>query len=138
MHRPGTRLLLNLAAITVVAILVAALFAARRTSTPTATSSGSALVLVPARLPSAAVDVAYRAQLTLTGNRTPVETMWVSEGRLPAGLTFHFESRTATVTIAGIPTKAGKASFSISATCLGTQQTGQHVEQAYAVTVATR
>jgi hypothetical protein len=79
----------------------------------------------PASLPAATVGQPYRATITVSNARTPVFSLEVASGTLPAGLTLTHPENESTATITGTPTRAGTFSFELAAACFGTNTSGQ-------------
>jgi len=89
----------------------------------------------PAELPEGAVGQPYRAVITVSNTDTPVCGMSLSSGALPAGLTITFRKDEGKAEIAGMPTAAGRNTFTLGASCFGTQRTGQSGQRTYELVV---
>jgi hypothetical protein len=94
-----------------------------------------ALVFAPARLADAQAGLPYDVRITISGNQTPVGQILVSDGQLPPGMTLTDDHENSAATIGGTPLQSGQYTFTLRAWCLGTNQSGQTGEQAYALTV---
>jgi hypothetical protein len=89
----------------------------------------------PAELPAAQVGVRYEATVTITLYVTPVFSMSIAQGNLPDGLTLVYVEHDNFAKITGTPTQAGTFKFVISASCLGTNVSGQTGEKEYVIEV---
>lgn len=97
--------------------------------------SSSSLVFGPDHLPAARVGQPYRGTISVSGTRTPVFTMKVVAGHLPPGIALAYARGASRATLGGTPTRSGQFSFTVQATCLGTQETGQTGTKTYQLTV---
>lgn len=95
----------------------------------------SSLKFSPDQLPGAHVGQSYSATIAVSNNKTPVYRMAIVDGRLPAGLAFHQTKGSGSAEISGVPTAAGASTLAVSASCLGTNTTGQSGRQAYELVV---
>jgi hypothetical protein len=86
-------------------------------------------------LPNAQTGVEYEAEIRVSDNVTPVFSMTVSDGTLPAGLELIYEDGVDGATIRGVPEEAGTFTFTISAACFGTMVSGQVGEKEYVIAV---
>ncbi len=93
------------------------------------------LTFTPATLPEATVGQDYTAVITLSGNRTPINTVSVSEGELPPGIELHWERGADGFSLSGVPTQAGTYTFQLYVSCLGTNVSGQNAGQGYKLVV---
>lgn len=93
------------------------------------------LAFSPPELPEAQVGQPYETTITVSGNKTPVFLMSIGSGELPPGLTLYYEPDASTAEIKGIPTVAGEFEFTVHASCLGTNVSGQTGEQHYELLV---
>lgn len=91
-----------------------------------------------AELPAAVAGQPYQVVIAVTNAITPLAAVEVVAGELPPGLALEVllpldrkEWR-----LAGTPTAAGTAAFTVRATCFGTNHPGQRGEQAYTLLVA--
>lgn len=89
----------------------------------------------PAQLPAARVGVPYEATVRVQGNVTPVFLFGVAEGSLPDGLRWEYHEHDDFAKISGAPTRAGTFTFKLSASCLGTNVSGQTGEIEYTIEV---
>jgi len=83
----------------------------------------------PQRLPEATSGQAYSATIVVRGNETPVNAIYLAEGRLPSGLALSYQRLDSAATISGTPRDPGQYVFTIEATCLGTNRSGQQGRQ---------
>jgi hypothetical protein len=98
--------------------------------------SGGDLKFNPDTLPDAQVGVAYKAEIHVRENRTPVGDFAISEGALPAGLKLEkVEGVEDTAAISGVPKEAGTFTLKISVWCYGTNVSGQTGEKEYNIVV---
>ena len=95
----------------------------------------SSLEFSPAQLPGARVETPYTATISVSNNKTPVFQMAIADGALPDGLALDVAQRGGTAEISGVPTAAGTYRFAVSASCLGTNTTGQSGQQSYELVV---
>ena len=93
------------------------------------------LVFSPAQLPAAAAGQAFDTSVTVTQNVTPVGSIFVAKGKLPAGLRLAHVRAVSSAAIEGTPTVPGTYAFTVGAWCLGTQITGQTGQHAYVLVV---
>lgn len=93
------------------------------------------LVFTPDQLPDARVGVPYEATIGISQNDTPVGSVSLSKGTLPPGLELVYKRAEDTAKITGVPTQAGKYTFTINAWCLGTNTSGQVGEKQYTIVV---
>ena len=97
--------------------------------------SGSSLAFTPTQLPQASSGQPYQVTIVVSGNRTPVFQMNVADGKLPLGLIFTYQENDSSATISGTPQETGQFDFTVSASCLGTNVSGQTGQQVYTLTV---
>lgn len=93
------------------------------------------LVFSPESLPNAQVGVDYEMEILISDNVTPVNSMDVSEGTLPAGLELVFVDGEDGAKISGTPQEAGTFTFTIFVTCKGTMVGGQMANKEYQLVV---
>ena len=93
------------------------------------------LVFSPAELPEAQAGQPYKITITVTGNITPVNIIYIENENLPEGLSLHYEERDNSAEILGTPLEPGEYEITITAFCLGTNVSGQKVEQKYTLVV---
>lgn len=89
----------------------------------------------PEELPEARIGEPYRAEITVSGNETPVFRMLLEDGQLPPGLRLEHQDGEDSGVITGTPTEAGDFSFEIGALCYGTNTNGQSGARAYQLQV---
>ncbi len=89
----------------------------------------------PESLPNAQTGVEYEVEIRVSDNVTPVFSMTVSDGTLPAGLELVYEDGVDGATIRGVPEGAGTFTFTVSAACFGTMVSGQTGEKEYVIVV---
>jgi hypothetical protein len=77
----------------------------------------SALVFSPDKLPAGKAGQPYQATITVTQNSTPLNTISVSEGDLPAGLEITHKEGEDSALISGTPQTAGTYKFTVWANC---------------------
>lgn len=85
----------------------------------------------PEELPEGHVGEPYRAEITVSGNETPVFRMLLEDGQLPPGLELKHQDGEDFGVITGTPSRAGEFSFEIGALCYGTNKNGQSGARAY-------
>jgi len=113
----------------IMALLVGATLACVRSERPP-------LTFTPDELPDAQVGRPYEIIIEVFGNETPVFQIVVSEGELPEGLLLEYELETSdSATLSGVPVGKGEYEFTIKASCLGTNRSGQIGEQQYILLV---
>jgi hypothetical protein len=93
------------------------------------------LVFSPDTLPAAQVGQAYAVAISVSGNDTPVASMQVEGGVLPAGVVLAHQSAMSEGQLAGTPTEAGTFAFTIRAACFGTNHPGQEGSKVYVLVV---
>lgn len=89
----------------------------------------------PEELPEARVGEPYQAEITVSGNQTPVFWMLVEEGQLPPGLELKHQDGEDVGVITGTPTEGGEFSFAVTALCYGTNTNGQTGSRTYQLRV---
>jgi hypothetical protein len=94
-----------------------------------------ALAFTPDRLPEAQPDVPYQIDIFIAQNTTPVGDMYISEGSLPAGLTFEKLASEDAGRISGTPVETGTFTITVSVWCYGTNVSGQTGEKTYTLVV---
>ncbi len=92
------------------------------------------LVFSPDELPDAEMGQLYQTSITVSDFETPVFSMAVREGTLPAGLTLEYVSGE-TATLTGTPEETGRFEFIVQAMCYGTNTSGQVGEKTYTLVV---
>jgi hypothetical protein len=99
------------------------------------TSPRPALKFDPEELPAGQLNIPYEVQVQVSQNVTPVFTMSISEGALPAGLTLEYVENDDFARITGSPHETGTFKFTISAMCYGTNVSGQAGQMEYTIVV---
>ena len=94
-----------------------------------------ALGFEPAQLPAAQVGQPYDVVIRVTHNRTPVDSVTLGGGALPAGLTLAKAPNGIGARIVGQPASAGTATFTVRVTCFGTNVSGQSGSRSYTLVV---
>jgi Putative Ig domain len=97
--------------------------------------SGSTLGFSPSQLPDAQVGQSFEVRIVISGNSTPLNDFYISDGQLPQGLTLTYQRNDDFATISGTPQQTGQYKFTIAANCLGTNRPGQSGQQAYTLVV---
>lgn len=114
-------------------LLMAALLAAAMGCVSSATPVP--LTFAPAVLPEAAAGEPYQALIAVAGAETPLFDMRITQGALPEGLSWHYRPEAGSAEIQGVPAAAGRYTFTVTASCLGTSRDGQRGEQEYTLVV---
>jgi len=99
------------------------------------TPSAIPLKIEPDSLPNAQTGVEYKVDIRVSYNVTPVSSVSISSGKLPAGLTLVFVDHVDGAKISGVPEEAGTFTFTILAGCFGTMVSGQSAEKEYVIVV---
>jgi hypothetical protein len=94
------------------------------------------LIFTPDKLPDAQEGLSYDVTISISQNRTPVGSISVSEGTLPPGFELIYIQAESSAKITGIPTQAGSYTFTIRASCFGTNTSGQQGEKQYSIVVS--
>ena len=93
------------------------------------------LKIEPDSLPNAQTGVEYEVEIRVSDNVTPVSSVFISDGTLPAGLELMFVDGEDRVTISGTPEEAGTFTFTVFVSCVGTMVAGQTGEKEYVIVV---
>ena len=93
------------------------------------------LIFEPDSLPAAQVGVPYEAKIQITQNVTPLNSVSISNGALPAGLELVQMDGEDAAMISGIPEGSGTYKFTVFAGCVGTMVSGQIGEKEYEIVV---
>jgi hypothetical protein len=93
------------------------------------------LSFMPDKMPDARVGVAYKVEIVVSGNATPVGDYSIPDGALPPGLELVMDEQYHTARIEGTPTQAGIYTFTVSVWCYGTNVSGQTGEKQYTLVV---
>jgi len=97
-----------------------------------------ALKFSPKELPEARVGESYRAEITVSGNETPVFRMLVEGGELPPGFELKHHDGEKTAVLTGTPEREGEYTLEITALCYGTNKSGQAGSRTYQLQVSGR
>ena len=93
------------------------------------------LQFMPDKLTDARLGQAYKVELVISANVTPVGDISVSDGALPPGVELVFDEQLRTAMVAGTPSQTGSYQFTVSAWCLGTNVSGQTGDKQYTLVV---
>ncbi len=93
------------------------------------------LKIEPASLPNAKTDVAYEAEILISEHVTPINSVFISDGALPAGLELVFIDGEDGAKLSGTPEIAGTFTFTVFVSCKGTMVSGQTAEKEYTLVV---
>ena len=93
------------------------------------------LQIEPASLPTARTGVEYEVGLRIRDNVTPVDSVFISSGDLPAGLELVFVDGEDNARISGVPEQAGTYTFTVFVACKGTMVGGQTLEKEFRIIV---
>lgn len=93
------------------------------------------LQIEPAALPTARTGGEYEVELRIRDNVTPVDSVFVSSGDLPAGLELVFVDGEDGAKISGVPEQAGTFTFTVFVACKGTMVGGQTLEKEFQIIV---
>lgn len=111
----------------------------RAEATPTSdyifTPSPIVLKIAPASLPDAQVGAEYEVDLHVSDNVTPVDSVFISSGEIPAGLELVFVDGEDGAKISGVPEQAGAFRFKVFVACKGTMVGGQTLEKEFQIVV---
>lgn len=99
------------------------------------TPSTVVLKIDPASLPDAQAGVEYEVDLHVSDNVTPVDSVSISRGELPAGLELVFVDGESGAKISGVPEQAGTYTFMVFVACKGTMVSGQTLEKEFQIVV---
>ena len=125
------------------AILILASFACRALTPSAATPTPdyifpevtTPLKIEPASLPTGELDAAYEVQILVRDNVTPISSVILSEGALPAGLDLVFVDGEDHFSIRGVPEETGSFTFTVFVSCFGTMVSGQTGQVSYTLVV---
>ena len=108
-------------------------------ATPTSdyifTPSTISLKIEPAALPNAQTGVAYEVEILISEHVTPINSVFISDGALPAGLELVFVDGEDGAKLSGTPEMAGTFTFTVFVSCKGTMVSGQTAEKEYMLVV---
>jgi len=102
---------------------------------PTFAEVATPLLFDPSELPPAKVGEKYEVKIAISQNVTPVNSMIINSGGLPAGLLFEFLSGEDAGLISGVPVEAGTFDFTVLVSCFGTMVSGQSGQMKYQIIV---
>lgn len=89
----------------------------------------------PESLPKGQARAKYEADIRIRDNVTPLSSVFISGGTLPAGLEFEFTSGASGATISGVPEETGRFTITVFVTCFGTMVSGQTGQMEYTIIV---
>ena len=93
------------------------------------------LKIEPDSLPNAQTGVEYEVEIRVSDNVTPVSSVFISDGTLPAGLELVFVDDEGSIAISGTPEETGTFTFTVFVSCVGTMVAGQTGEKEYVIVV---
>lgn len=93
------------------------------------------LVIEPGSLPKGELGADYEVQILVRDNVTPISSVTISEGVLPAGLELVFVDNDDSFTIRGEPEETGSFTFTVFVSCFGTMVSGQTGLMEYTIVV---
>lgn len=93
------------------------------------------LTFTPASLPNGQTGMDYKTEIFVSGNVTPLSSVFLSKGTLPTGLELVFTSGGDSLQISGVPQKAGTYTFTVFVSCFGTMVNGQTADKEYIIVV---
>jgi hypothetical protein len=93
------------------------------------------LKVEPDSLPNAQTGVAYEVEIRVSDNVTPVSSVFISSGTLPAGLELVFVDGEDAAKIGGVPEETGTFTFKVLVSCFGTMVSGQTLEKDFQIVV---
>ena len=93
------------------------------------------LKIEPDSLPNAQTGLEYEVEIRVSDNVTPVSSVFISDGTLPAGLELVFVDGEDSITISGTPEETGTFNFTVFVSCVGTMVAGQTDEREYVIVV---
>ena len=111
---------------------------AEETSTPDPyifTPVTTPLMIEPDSLPNAQIGVEYEVEIHVRDNVTPLNSVFISSGTLPAGLELIFVDREDGAKISGTPEETGTFTFTVFVSCKGTMVSGQTLEKDFQIVV---
>jgi len=108
-------------------------------ATPTSnyifTPSTISLKIEPDSLPNAQTGVEYEVEIRISDNVTPLNSVFISSGTLPAGLELVFVDGEDGAKISGVPEETGTFTFTVFVSCKGTMVSGQTLEKDFQIVV---
>jgi len=93
------------------------------------------LRIEPASLPKGELGADYEVQILVSDNVTPISSVILSEGALPAGLELVFVDGEDHFSIRGEPEETGSFTFTVVVSCFGTMVSGQAGQMEYTILV---
>ena len=93
------------------------------------------LKIEPDSLPNAQTGVEYEVEIRVSDNVTPVSSVFISSGTLPAGLELVFVDHVDGAKISGVPEETGTFTFTVFVSCFATMVNGQVAEKEYTIIV---
>jgi hypothetical protein len=93
------------------------------------------LKIEPDSMPNGQIGVEYVSEILISDNVTPINSVFISDGALPAGLELAFVDGEDGAKISGMPVEAGTFTFTIFVSCKGTMVAGQTGEKEYTIIV---
>ncbi len=122
------------------ASVACSLFTGGATATPTADPYIFKPVTTPLKfdpdsLPNAKTGVEYEVEIRVSDNVTPISSVTISKGKLPAGLKLVFASSKDNPKISGLPEEKGTFTFTVFVSCFGTMVSGQGGGKEYTIIV---
>jgi hypothetical protein len=93
------------------------------------------LKIEPDSLPNAQTGVEYEVEIRVSDNVTPVSSVFISSGTLPAGLELVFVDGEDGAKISGVPEETGTFTFTVFVSCFGTMVSGQTLEKDFQIVV---
>jgi hypothetical protein len=99
------------------------------------TSVTTPLKIEPDSLPNAQTGEEYEVKIRVSDNVTPLSSVFISNGVLPAGLELVFVDGEDGAKISGVPVVTGTFTFTVFVSCFGTMVSGQSAEKEYVIVV---
>ena len=93
------------------------------------------LKIEPAALPDAQTGAEYEVEIRVSDNVTPLSSVFISSGTLPAGLELVFVDGEDGAKLSGTPETTGTYTFTVFFSCFGTMVSGQTAEKEYTIVV---
>ena len=93
------------------------------------------LKIEPETMPNAQIGVDYEVEILVSDNVTPISSVIISNGVLPAGLELVFEDGGDSAMISGTPAEPGTYTFTVFISCFGTMVGGQTGGREYTIIV---
>ena len=137
-HRKNIFSILSMVLIVMVTLACSLFTRAQETPTPDPyifSEVTTPLKIEPESLPNAQTGVEYEVEILVSDNVTPVSSVFLSNGTLPAGLELVFVDSEDRVTISGAPEETGTFTFTVFVSCVGTMVAGQTGEREYVIVV---